>query len=551
MGLLDRLRSLLGNKFNEVISKKVAVIGQLDELSYYTLITLISSGFGFSTPITFLNVEIFGEASIVLNQFISNGEELTSFLSSKFPGSSVNIYSLYPQEVPSLISLVNPSLIINLSRSNEIAKLLKFDNVIDVLASDILYVGPPKEIYGLVRYKEQLHLQNLLASPIIAYEAVHLAMGEKVNQNIIAGNMIYMLDNIKPFRDNLLVIGAGAIGNWFLEVVSPYLEDGSKILILDFDLIEDHNVLRQPFYSVDDVGKKKSEVLSERLKEKFRLLNKSVEVSYIDGKVEKRSLDSLENEIRRFFGDKVNFCVFVDNNNARYYASKLYQRFRGNFLMSTVSPNLYSPSSFSFVYNNYSDLKASGKVYYSRKKRRASCIAPGSAVHPFSISGVFSLLSLYYNKEFVIKVPIVNIDGNYSLRPKYYVGMQQVYDAIHNFKIKVLKGEVLKLLEYITEERGYNKEDLRKTAIKILSAEKLDEINLVEREYSGDLIELAHKFLKVGIPPQDIVDVEMVNNIDLKITNGEKWIEELFYKIKGDEKERIKKIMYAFVSSNI
>ena len=77
----------------------------------------------------------------------------------------------------------------------------------------------------------------------------------------------------------VLVVGAGALGNEVLKNLA--LMGAGKILVADFDTIEDSNLSRSVLFRESDRGRRKSEVAAERVKE----LNPDVNVQAWHGDV--------------------------------------------------------------------------------------------------------------------------------------------------------------------------------------------------------------------------------------------------------------------------
>ena len=68
----------------------------------------------------------------------------------------------------------------------------------------------------------------------------------------------------------IVVIGCGGTGGFVAEALCRlFTGRDAKIVLVDHDRVEPHNLLRQNFQA-EDVGRFKSEALAERLAEKFR-----------------------------------------------------------------------------------------------------------------------------------------------------------------------------------------------------------------------------------------------------------------------------------------
>ena len=101
-------------------------------------------------------------------------------------------------------------------------------------------------------------------------------------------DLLEMWSNIRNAR--VMIIGLGAVGTW---VAANLVQSGIQNLILvDNDIVEISNLHRQYGYKVSDVGKKKTTVLKERLKE----IEKNVNISEYNVFLEENTLDNTINE---------------------------------------------------------------------------------------------------------------------------------------------------------------------------------------------------------------------------------------------------------------
>lgn len=76
-------------------------------------------------------------------------------------------------------------------------------------------------------------------------------------------------------RYNIIIVGCGGTGGNFIKELGRFLyrasiKNSCSILLIDGDLVEEHNVSRQPFLP-EDVGRKKAAVMAEILQEAFQV----------------------------------------------------------------------------------------------------------------------------------------------------------------------------------------------------------------------------------------------------------------------------------------
>jgi len=96
----------------------------------------------------------------------------------------------------------------------------------------------------------------------------------------IRHDLIDWWDQNKLLKANVLVVGAGALGNEALKLLA--LMGVGRIHIVDFDTIETSNLSRMVLFNEKDIGRRKAEVAADRT----RQLNPDAEVTYTHGNLE-------------------------------------------------------------------------------------------------------------------------------------------------------------------------------------------------------------------------------------------------------------------------
>jgi len=82
--------------------------------------------------------------------------------------------------------------------------------------------------------------------------------------------MAYNVEFGRMDNSKIVVVGCGGTGGFVAEGLCRILFDSDiPLLLVDHDLVEPHNLIRQNFYS-GDVGKFKSQALAERLARQYR-----------------------------------------------------------------------------------------------------------------------------------------------------------------------------------------------------------------------------------------------------------------------------------------
>jgi len=90
-------------------------------------------------------------------------------------------------------------------------------------------------------------------------------------------NLIDWFSQEEVSRKSVCVIGAGAVGN---EIIKSLVLLGiGNLLIIDFDLIEEHNLTKSVLFRPSDVGLSKAEVAAKRAKE----LDPNVDINFYHG----------------------------------------------------------------------------------------------------------------------------------------------------------------------------------------------------------------------------------------------------------------------------
>ncbi len=148
-------------------------------------------------------------------------------------------------------------------------------------------------------------------------------------------NLIDWFSQERVSRQSICVVGAGAVGN---EVIKSLTLLGvGKIEIIDFDLIEEHNLTKSVLFRPEDVGKSKAEVAALRASE----LDPNVVIGYRHGDV--TALLSITNA-RGF--DCIISCV--DNFEARLRINELCKIARIDFINLGIDSRYASVEAFPF-----------------------------------------------------------------------------------------------------------------------------------------------------------------------------------------------------------
>ena len=102
------------------------------------------------------------------------------------------------------------------------------------------------------------------------------------------------------------IIGCGATGSWVALMLAKM--GVKKFNLIDMDSVEEHNIPNQ-FFSTEDIGRYKSEVLAERIRKESGYGKDEQSINYLVEEVTSNNLDDI-------IKDGVVFCL-VDSMSAR------------------------------------------------------------------------------------------------------------------------------------------------------------------------------------------------------------------------------------------
>ncbi len=80
---------------------------------------------------------------------------------------------------------------------------------------------------------------------------------------------MYIADFTNRMKHTVLVIGCGGTGGFVAEGLCRLLTENYKIILQDYDRVEERNLIRQNFFE-SDLGKFKSQALAERLSTNYK-----------------------------------------------------------------------------------------------------------------------------------------------------------------------------------------------------------------------------------------------------------------------------------------
>lgn len=122
-------------------------------------------------------------------------------------------------------------------------------------------------------------------------------------------------------KETFLVVGSGGTGGYFIKNLIHYLNTLSQsneyhVLMVDGDIVESKNLLRQAFYS-HDIGKYKAQVFKDRF-DVEGVLNENVHIDCFNGFIHS-PLNLVELLSKEPYNDSdvINLVSCVDNNMAR------------------------------------------------------------------------------------------------------------------------------------------------------------------------------------------------------------------------------------------
>jgi len=115
-------------------------------------------------------------------------------------------------------------------------------------------------------------------------------------------------------KEKFVVVGVGGTGSYFINNLINYLngkrKNTYKVVLVDGDVLEDRNLLRQGFLK-KDIGKNKSKVLAERFD---KIAMEHVDIEFNDFYI--RDINDLQDIIGEGY-DRITLVSCVDNNMAR------------------------------------------------------------------------------------------------------------------------------------------------------------------------------------------------------------------------------------------
>ncbi len=154
------------------------------------------------------------------------------------------------------------------------------------------------------------------------------------------------------------VIGCGGTGAFVSESLCRILPEKAELLLVDFDRVEERNLLRQNFFR-EDLGKFKSEALARRLSAKYNRqiaystmpvgmtkIHPGLVIGCVDSGRARQ--DIAKNILSSFNGREYLYAWWIDAGNGENYGQILignatYAVYRGNKFIVLPYPTLQQP----------------------------------------------------------------------------------------------------------------------------------------------------------------------------------------------------------------
>lgn len=127
------------------------------------------------------------------------------------------------------------------------------------------------------------------------------------------------------FKNQILVVGAGGLGS---ETIKILKERHFDITIIDFDIVETSNLNRQFYFTLEDRGKFKSEVIGRKNKCKYIISRiENLESSFLDQfHIIFSCLDNVSSRIElnyKFFHSKSKILIDSGVENMEFHVKRV------------------------------------------------------------------------------------------------------------------------------------------------------------------------------------------------------------------------------------
>lgn len=126
---------------------------------------------------------------------------------------------------------------------------------------------------GLLHWADQVAAADTFNTSVAAVEGLTLKQGILPARYQRNRNLLSCEDQYRLFASHVVVIGCGGLGGHVIEGLARL--GVGHLTIIDPDIFEEHNLNRQTFCTINNLGRSKAEVTAERVAE----LNPAVTIS--------------------------------------------------------------------------------------------------------------------------------------------------------------------------------------------------------------------------------------------------------------------------------
>jgi molybdopterin/thiamine biosynthesis adenylyltransferase len=213
----------------------------------------------------------------------------------------------------------------------------------------------------------------------------------------------------KLMDTSVLIIGAGGLG----VVVASYLSSMGigRIGICDFDSIEESNLHRQFLYTPEDIGRKKSTVLSKKLK----LQNPGIQLVDFNVRLNNENVESI-------FETFQIICDCTDNLDSRFLIDKFCKKGNKTLIHGAVS----DWQGYLTVFHYKKDIGLSDAFHFEHFLKADSCTINGIN------SPVCGIIGSYMSNE-VIKI-ILQLENVIEGELIYFNSLNNIFRTLSLIK---------------------------------------------------------------------------------------------------------------------